>query len=336
MRRVYRFAWLFFVLLSKALLLVSAFQRQETTRRTTTTSLMRTPPSSRSPPGRASTQCHLVASLLAGSLAGAIGSGIAFPLDTLNIKSLQLYDDERKTEGDAAQRTRTDLWKTASAIWEEHGWAGFFSGVSGVMVGESLIKAVAYTANAVGLAYFASTLPPDDEPVKAILAAACLSGIVTSFFVAPVERVKVLMQTRQFENEWDCIKDVLQSEGIDGLFRRGLVATMVRDVPSYALYFGIYGILTDTVDLGPLSPMIFGATAGSMSWLPVYPVDLVKTAVQRGRNVNALDVIQSLYAKAGISAFFVGLTPKLLRAAVNHATTFTVYEALMQSSSFVQ
>ena len=80
-----------------------------------------------------------------------------------------------------------------------------------------------------------------------------------------------------------------------------------------------------------LLPLLGGAAAGAASWVPVYPVDVVKTALQAETGPaadggSALQVARSLYEKGGVAIFWDGLTPKLARAVVNHAATFLVFE----------
>ena len=58
----------------------------------------------------------------------------------------------------------------------------------------------------------------------------------------------------------------------------------------------------------------------------------VKTAVQvevdGGRRESLVEAAARLYSAGGWAIFWDGLTPKLLRAVVNHAVTFTVFEEL--------
>lgn len=44
---------------------------------------------------------------------------------------------------------------------------------------------------------------------------------------------------------------------------------------------------------------------------------------------NFIQTAQGLYNKGGVSIFFDGLSPKMLRAAVNHAVTFFTYDLLL-------
>lgn len=71
--------------------------------------------------------------------------------------------------------------------------------------------------------------------------------------------------------------------------------------------------------------------SGMGSWLPVYPVDVVKSLVQntdgKGDTLSSIAVAMQLYKDGGVAAFFDGLQPKMIRAGVNHAVTFWVYES---------
>lgn len=204
-----------------------------------------------------------------------------------------------------------------------------------MMLGQALIKALAFSINTLAMSLLTLYFPQVSQTIT-LLVAACIAGALTSFAVAPIERVKVMMQaSSNYKNEWDCIQAVLQTEGLKGLFVRGLGPTLAREIPSYGLYFWSYGLLTQAFDIGPLTPMVFGAISGMACWIPVYPIDVVKTLVQNtsgeDEHVSSWSVCRTLYREGGIGAFFDGLTPKLLRAAVNHAVTFTIYDTIMQS-----
>jgi len=352
-------------------------------------------------PCKSSTSLSMIgagaASLLAGSVGGAIGVGVAYPLDTLKTKSQVFSQQRQKVLSDNHQQTilqnqlllqqrllesgqngtitlpppgtvhshsgntypiespEDDLISLVKLILELEGIAGFFGGVKAMMIGQALIKSVAFSANdfalralndmgGVGALTGAGDLSGGEGGAGAssfatLLLAAAFSGFVTSFLVAPVERVKVMMQAQQnslYANELECVRAVLQNEGWTGLFSRGLGPTLVREVPSYGIYFVVYGVLMQTAvaeNLGSVAPLIFGAISGCACWIPVYPVDVVKTLVQNTEggadDSSAIDVAIQLYKDEGVGAFFNGLTPKMLRASVNHAVTFWVYDLMM-------
>jgi hypothetical protein len=295
------------------------------------------------------------ASVLAGSIAGAIGVGVAFPLDTLKTKA-QVLSQQRSASASATISGNSNaqalasvsMLQTIAMVYKADGWPGFFGGVKGMMAGQAVIKALAFSTNAATLVWLEQTMAANAlspslssitlPPTVLLLTAACTAGFVTSFVVAPIERIKVMMQASSaYRNEWHCLTVILETEGWQGLFSRGLGPTLAREIPSYGLYFWTYGWLTSgsMLDLGALSPLVFGAMAGMAAWIPVYPIDVVKTRIQntagvRGEQESAWQVMRQVYAEAGVGAFFDGLTPKLLRAAVNHATTFTIYDLIMQ------
>jgi solute carrier family 25 carnitine/acylcarnitine transporter 20/29 len=117
-----------------------------------------------------------------------------------------------------------------------------------------------------------------------LCAAAAFSGFVASFFVNPIERIKILMQADkkgEYTSEVDCASKVLKRDGVKGLAIRGLDATLAREIPGYGLYFAVYSLLMQGpvgLALGPtFSSLVCGAAAGCISWIPVYPFDVVKT-----------------------------------------------------------
>jgi hypothetical protein len=234
-----------------------------------------------------------VGSVVAGSIAGAIGVGVAFPLDTLKTKAQvlgqQIFDtttlDTTAVGGtaDASQKSNPSMFQIISYVYNTEGVSGFYGGVRGMMFGQAIIKALAFSTNSNALAALRSmNHEPANSSLSFLLIAACFSGFVTSFVVAPIERIKVMMQATSsgvYKNELDCLTAILRTEGWKGFMGRGLGATLAREIPSYGIYFCIYGVLMSTsiaTLLGPVAPLLFGAFSGMASWLPVYPIDVVK------------------------------------------------------------
>ena len=72
-------------------------------------------------------------------------------------------------------------------------------------------------------------------------------------------------------------------EGIRGLYK-GFVVSVLRDVPSYAVYFGAYEYFKFLIS-GNHSENSFGVKilagglAGVASWGCIYPIDIIKTRI---------------------------------------------------------
>ena len=150
----------------------------------------------------------------------------------------------------------------------------------------------------------------------------------------PVERLKVVMQAGFVGGPGQCLQAIVDEDGLSGLFARGLGATLLREIPAYFFYFSAYEVASSLLAGSvpeALLPLIGGAAAGAASWVPVYPIDVVKTSLQSetgaaGGGGSAIDVTKALYRQGGMQIFWDGISPKLARAVVNHAVTFFVYE----------
>lgn len=235
--------------------------------------------------------------------------------------------------------TNSSMFQAMRIIYQAEGFGGFYSGCRSTMMGQAVIKAISFTVNAKALA---ALLPYGDylPHVTILLMAACTAGLVASFVVSPVERVKVMMQAKgkgAYANEFECIRAIVAMEGWRGLLHRGLLITIAREVPSDAVYFALYGYLiqSNLVDhFGASAPLVFGAMAGCASWCPVYPIDSVKTIVQNTEGASSTcswKVAADIYRKGGLIAFYDGFPAKLIRAAVFHSMTFFVYELVLDA-----
>eukprot|EP00960_Hanusia_phi_P044285 756559-Hanusia_phi.AAC.1 len=278
-----------------------------------------------------------LASLLAGSLGGAVGVGAAFPFDTLKTKA-QVY---AFGQGKENQKEGIGMLEIMVQILKNEGLGGFYGGVSTMMVGQAFIKAVAFSANSAALdaekmtSSFASL-----SPLAQLTCAALFSGFVTSFLVNPIERIKIMCQAAEkgtYSSELECARTIIGSDGMKGFLFRGLGPTILRETPSYGIYFVIYSQLMNQQvlqDLGIFAPLVAGAVSGCACWLPVYPMDVIKTTIQntegRSRAPTTFETACDLYTRGGIGVFFDGIESKMLRAATNHAVTFFVYDAVMK------
>jgi lipoprotein signal peptidase len=220
------------------------------------------------------------------------------------------------------------------------------------MIGQGILKSVAFTANSIALRFLHGRLSPSTNKWTSLLLAAAFAGFITSFLTVPFERIKVMMQAQQkqttnnnhnkndkikyYSNEIDCLRAIIRNEGISGSMVRGLGTTLAREVPSFVIYFVFYAVLMQSKILTrSFAPLIGGALAGCACWIPVYPVDVVKTIVQNteggtsSSSKTSWDITKELYRTGGIGVFFDGITPKMLRAAINHAVTFFLYDLIV-------
>lgn len=136
-----------------------------------------------------------------------------------------------------------------------------------------------------------------------------------------------------YRSPLDCIKKIVASDGIFGLFR-GMRVLLMRDVYSYGLYFVSYEHMkrtvlakTDKSEMDHVMSLLAGGLAGTFAWFSCYPIDVVKTRLQTSTTYSGIvDCFTRSFREEGIKVFFKGLTPALMRSFPVNATIFYVYE----------
>ena len=108
-----------------------------------------------------------VASLFAGSVGSAIGTGVAYPLDVLKTKA--------QTSLDGVEESTPTLIRN---IYERDGIGGFYGGVRTTMIGKAMISGVSFGTNMLTLVAWGA--------FPRMLVAACIAGFVATFLVLPV------------------------------------------------------------------------------------------------------------------------------------------------------
>jgi solute carrier family 25 carnitine/acylcarnitine transporter 20/29 len=121
-------------------------------------------------------------------------------------------------------------------ILVEEGLFGLYTGVWGTMAGQAVIKACAFWSNSFALNFLLQGRASASLVELALAAGFC--GFVTSFVVNPIERIKVILQSKVntnigSDNYWRCFLDVLSTDGVGGLMFRGIEATLLREIPGY-------------------------------------------------------------------------------------------------------
>lgn len=158
-----------------------------------------------------------------------------------------------------------------------------------------------------------------------------MSGAITKTLSAPIERIKLLMQTQRanrdvfvpYKNSIDCMHRVYREQGIRS-FWRGNVAGVLRYFPSQAMNFSFkdrYQIwfLPKTTQITSFwtvfgSNLAAGGMAGGTALLASYPLDVVRTRmaadVRGGVGTGQLGVVRCIghmWRGGGIVSFYRGL-----------------------------
>jgi len=278
-----------------------------------------------------------------GTLGGMGGILLSYPLDTVKVR-MQTSVGVYKGMGDCI-----------SKIISQEGMKTFYRGIGAPLSAYGVIKAITFGAYGNCLDYFAKRAgDPDHVPTYfEIITAGHIAGFAAAFIMAPSDRVKVTIQAMRGQANAPTTaiatyKYIVQTYGVKSLFR-GIQATAMRDGPGMALYYIIYdgakktfGGWSDTLDAKgkpmhtPIQMLMFGGASGVVSWLPVYPIDVLKSRIQAAQDPNQykgmLDCAVKSVKAEGPFVLYRGCLPVLCAAVPLHGTVFMVYEMWMQAT----
>lgn len=192
--------------------------------------------------------------------------------------------------------------------------------------------------------------------VKELIAGG-FAGALSKSAVAPLERVKILWQTRtagfQTLGVYQSLNRLFKHEGFLGLYK-GNGASVIRIVPYAALHFMAYErykswLLTNYPMLGsgPVVDLLAGSAAGGTSVLCTYPLDLARTKLayqvvetrssikdgvkgvhsQPARN-GIKGVLTGVYKEGGVRGLYRGAGPTITGILPYAGLKFYMYEKL--------
>lgn len=211
-------------------------------------------------------------------------------------------------------------------------------------------------------------------PLRRVLAASC-GSLLSSLVVTPFDVIKTRMQAQtvphgtfaeslqrcshfqvqtgvmgdawcprcpapvlRFNGSFDAIIKLTQHEGITSLWR-GLSPTLLLSVPSTVLYLSLYDSFKADIGQHPMSPIIAGVAARSITTSLVSPVELIRTRAQAasGRSGTSLPGAMSILREelkfGGFTSLWRGVSPTLWRDVPFSAVYWMLYEHMRDSYS---
>jgi hypothetical protein len=147
--------------------------------------------------------------------------------------------------------------------------------------------------------------------------------------------------------------------------------TLLRDAPSYGVYFAVYAAARDAADAacgqgggggnkaswwrpepgGALVQLTAGGLAGVVAWASIFPIDVIKSRVQaspsvavrdealrttpvdRLPGVTAVAVARRAWREEGARAFRKGMGATLWRAFLVNGVIFYVFEGCSEAAA---
>ena len=271
----------------------------------------------------------------AGAAAGAVGTVLGFPLDT--VKS-RLQATPHASSGVAVARE----------LLRAEGARGFFRGLAPPLLSMTALNVLSFeglkqSRAALGLPPLAPpeqrTWPAPGSVATRFLAGCAVTPLVT-FVSTPFELLKLQAQLQGGPAGVVArAATITRTHGVLALWHGGGV-NLVRESLFLGAYFTLYesgsGALLSVMP-PPLAVPLAGGFAGALAWGLSLPFDAIKTRVQgqplaqlgTHAEVTARGAAAALLRAHGVAGLFTGLGPSALRAFVVSGTRFAAYEAVM-------
>ncbi|GAB7339758.1 hypothetical protein MBLNU457_6318t2 [Dothideomycetes sp. NU457] len=285
--------------------------------------------------------------LIAGGGAGMMEALCCHPLDTIKVR-MQL--SKRKY---APGVKRRGFIATGAQIVKKESPLGLYKGLGAVMTGIIPKMAIRFTS----YEWYKQLLAGADGKVtgRGTFLAGLAAGVTEAVaVVTPMEVIKIRLQAQhhsmsdpldipKYRNAAHALFLVLREEGVGALYR-GVSLTALRQGTNQAVNFTAYtelkAFLQDrqvdpTKQLPGWQTAGIGLISGAMGPFCNAPIDTIKTRLQKtpaapgetamGRIVN---IANTMFKQEGARAFWMGITPRVMRVAPGQAVTFAVYEYL--------
>ncbi|KAK9824294.1 hypothetical protein WJX72_009220 [[Myrmecia] bisecta] len=181
------------------------------------------------------------------------------------------------------------------------------------------------------------------------LIAGGLAGGVSRTAVAPLERLKILMQVqgnaKVYTGVWQGLVHMSKHEGIRGMFK-GNGTNCIRIVPNSAVKFLTYEQLSRRIShhlqenggdgqMTPLLRLAAGAGAGIIGMSATYPLDMVRgrLTVQDAKTRQYRGILHAtrlIVKEEGLIALWKGWLPSVIGVIPYVGLNFCVYETLKE------
>ncbi|KEG13926.1 putative mitochondrial carrier protein [Trypanosoma grayi] len=274
-------------------------------------------------------------SVFAGCFAGLCSTCVTNPLDTIRVRLA--------ASRSATGRSHRSLVYTVKDLFGEGVVHAFSRGLGANMMA-SLPSNGIYLPSYRFLQQELEVLGFDERvrPVVSALGAVC----ATNLTLAPLFLVRTRVQVDDRLTIRQVFRDVLHRDGVGGFYRGTLTNIGGRFVEE-ALFWSIYELLKRLTNEGSFHDKgsFFMASAAMLSLTMfsklaaatlAYPYNVVMTHLRTVNHVTGkhehtqfIQTVRHVYRDDGITGFYKGLSPQLLRSVISKATQIYAFEVAM-------
>lgn len=269
------------------------------------------------------------------------------PLDTIKVR-MQLSRRQRQPGV-----KRRGFIKTGVEIAKKETPLGLYKGLGAVLTGIVPKMAIRFTS----YEWYKQMLASSSGNISgsANFFAGLAAGVTEAVaVVTPMEVVKIRLQGQhhsmadpldvpKYRNAAHAMYTVIKEEGFGALYR-GVSLTALRQGTNQAANFTAYTELKEMLQQrqdDPSAPLpswktsLIGLISGAVGPFSNAPIDTIKTRLQKtpaepGQTAmgRITAIANQMWKQEGVRAFWMGITPRVMRVAPGQAVTFAVYEYL--------
>lgn len=242
--------------------------------------------------------------------------------------------------------TNPSLPSIVKEIINKEGYAAFYKGTTTPLLGIGACVSVQFGCNEYMKNYFIKKNNGSDMKLTQYFQSGVVAGIANAPLAAVIEHVRIRQQINKSKNAPGAL-DIFKTIYKNNALGRGLFTTAIRDGFGLGCYFTFYEFLinkqlktnkqykNDRKNIESWKLCTFGGLSGIVLWMCIYPVDIVKSIKQTGpiekKPDGIVHIFKGLYKVGGVSGFFKGIGPALIRSFPVNAATFLAFEASMRA-----
>ncbi|KAH7410289.1 mitochondrial carrier domain-containing protein [Phaeosphaeria sp. MPI-PUGE-AT-0046c] len=285
----------------------------------------------------------VLASFVAGGVAGAVSRTVVSPLERLKIL-FQIQSVGR-------EEYKMSVFKALGKMWREEGWRGFMAGNGTNCIRIVPYSAVQFSAYNVYKRFFERE---PGSPLDAYQRLLCggLAGItsVTCTYPLDIVRTRLSIQSASFSTlkreegqklpgMWTLLVNMYKTEGGIPALYRGIIPTVAGVAPYVGLNFMVYEIARTQFtpegqkDPSALGKLAAGAVSGAVAQTITYPFDVLRRRFQintmsgMGYQYSGIfDAVRSIVRTEGLRGMYKGIVPNLLKVAPSMASSWLSFE----------
>ncbi|KIA75369.1 hypothetical protein HK57_00152 [Aspergillus ustus] len=277
--------------------------------------------------------------LLAGGIAGATETVITYPFEF--IKTL------RQLPGRNGSSPQSSYFSQFRSTISAHGISGAYAGCTALAASNALKASVRFFTFS-STKEWLRTLGPFTENTATVLAGVTAGTAESILVVTPAEALKTRMiEANRLDSRTGArppsiasmATQIIETEGVRA-FWRGTAPVVGKQAVNSGVRFTTFGMLQgEAARRWPdaagtvATTLVIGALSGIATVYASMPFDNIKTRIQSATHMrqSMLNCAVEIARNEGVTAFWRGTTPRLIRLMLSSGITFTVYEQVVQT-----